>query len=294
MNSINQMLDQQIIDNDEIKSATSSILEAMTNQVDIINKASAEIQELSASIDITVDYAENLSDLSKDMAQEKENGTLVLETLEEKANQTGRSFKVVEETVTEIKDTAMKISSIVKMIEEILSQTSLLALKDSIEVSRAGEAGRGFSVVADEIRKLAEDSAKATVSITKSIEAIQNVSNKAVKTIENNGTTVEEIIDSVNQTWNVYYALSNQITELNQLNSKIINSMDAMKVNKDVIIDQIENVVTVSSSSSENVQSIDYRMSGQISKVYAIKDYSKELKDEFKDLENKFERFKTN
>jgi len=294
MNSINQMLDQQIIDNDEIKSATSSILEAMTNQVDIINKASAEIQELSASIDITVDYAENLSDLSKDMAQEKENGTLVLETLEEKANQTGRSFKVVEETVTEIKDTAMKISSIVKMIEEILSQTSLLALKDSIEVSRAGEAGRGFSVVADEIRKLAEDSAKATVSITKSIEAIQNVSNKAVKTIENNGTTVEEIIDSVNQTWNVYYALSNQITELNQLNSKIINSMDAMKVNKDVIIDQIENVVTVSSSSSENVQSIDYRMSGQISKVYAIKDYSKELKDEFKDLENKLERFKTN
>jgi len=294
MNSINQMLDQQIIDNDEIKSATSSILEAMTNQVDIINKASAEIQELSASIDITVDYAENLSDLSKDMAQEKENGTLVLETLEEKANQTARSFKVVEETVTEIKDTAMKISSIVKMIEEILSQTSLLALKDSIEVSRAGEAGRGFSVVADEIRKLAEDSAKATVSITKSIEAIQNVSNKAVKTIENNGTTVEEIIDSVNQTWNVYYALSNQITELNQLNSKIINSMDAMKVNKDVIIDQIENVVTVSSSSSENVQSIDYRMSGQISKVYAIKDYSKELKDEFKDLENKLERFKTN
>ena len=294
MNSINQMLDQQIIDNDEIKSATNSILEAMTNQVDIINKASAEIQELSASIDITVDYAENLSDLSKDMAQEKENGTLVLETLEEKADQTGRSFKVVEETVTEIKDTAMKISSIVKMIEEILSQTSLLALKDSIEVSRAGEAGRGFSVVADEIRKLAEDSAKATVSITKSIEAIQNVSNKAVKTIENNGTTVEEIIDSVNQTWNVYYALSNQITELNQLNSKIINSMDAMKVNKDVIIDQIENVVTVSSSSSENVQSIDYRMSGQISKVYAIKDYSKELKDEFKDLENKLERFKTN
>jgi len=294
MNSINQMLDQQIIDNDEIKSATNSILEAMTNQVDIINKVSAEIQELSASIDITVDYAENLSDLSKDMAQEKENGTLVLETLEEKANQTARSFKVVEETVTEIKDTAMKISSIVKMIEEILSQTSLLALKDSIEVSRAGEAGRGFSVVADEIRKLAEDSAKATVSITKSIEAIQNVSNKAVKTIENNGTTVEEIIDSVNQTWNVYYALSNQITELNQLNSKIINSMDAMKVNKDVIIDQIENVVTVSSSSSENVQSIDYRMSGQISKVYAIKDYSKELKDEFKDLENKLERFKTN
>jgi methyl-accepting chemotaxis protein len=293
MNSINQMLNQQIIDNDEIKSATNMISDAMTNQVDIINKTSAEIQELSASIDITVDYAEKLSDLSNEMAQEKENGTIVLETLEEKADQTGSSFKVVEETVSEIKDTAMKISAIVKMIEDISNQTSLLALNASIEASRAGEAGRGFSVVADEIRKLAEDSTKATVEITKSIEAIQNVSNKAVKTIENNGTTVDEIIDSVNQTSNVYYALSNQITELNELNIKIINSMDSMKTNKNAIIVQIDNIVTVSSKSSENVENIDQRMSGQKSKVNAIKDHAKELNEEFGDMENKLERFKT-
>lgn len=294
MNAINQMLNQQIIDNDEIKAATNIISEAMADQVDIINKASAEIQELSASIEITVDYAEKLSDLSNDMAQEKENGTLVLTKLEEKADLTESSFKVVEETVTEIKDAAMKISSIVKMIEDISSQTSLLALNASIEASRAGEAGRGFSVVAEEIRKLAEDSTKATVEISKSIKGIQNVSNKAVETIENNGSTVKEIIDSVNQTSNVYYALSNQINKLNDLNTKIISSMDSMKTNKNVIIDQVENIVTVSSRSSDNVKAIDQRMTGQKQKVHTIKNHSKALKNEFDDLENKLERFKTN
>lgn len=293
MASINQMLDQQIHDNDSIKSATNTITDAMADQVDIINKASAEIQELSASIDITVDYAEKLSDLSNDMAQEKENGTLVLENLEEKADQTGSSFRVVEETVTEIKDTAMKISSIVKMIEDISNQTSLLALNASIEASRAGEAGRGFSVVADEIRKLAEDSTKATEEISKSIQGIQNISSKAVKIIDNNGTAVEEIIDSVNQTSNVYYALSNQINELNQLNANIIDSMDSMKTNKNFIVNQVENIVSVSSTSSDQVQDIDERMTGQKSKVYAIKDHAKDLKEEFEDLENKLKRFKT-
>lgn len=80
----------------------------------------------------------------------------------------------------------------------------------------------------------------------------------------------------------------------NVLNNYIINSMDSMKENKYVIINQVENIVSVSSTSSEKVQGIDACMSGQKSKVNNIKDHGNKFESEFSDLENKLQRFKTN
>lgn len=103
-----------------------------------------------------------------------------------------------------------------------------------------------------------------------------------------------KIVESVNNTSDVYHSLSNQMNELDLLNNKIIESMNSMKTNKNAIIDQEENIVTVSSTSSGKVQDIDESMTGQKTKVYSIKDYAKVLEDEFIDLEHKLDRFETN
>ena len=103
-----------------------------------------------------------------------------------------------EATVTELAQAANRIGEVVSLINSIAEQTNLLALNATIEAARAGEAGRGFAVVASEVKSLANQTAKATEGITSQVAAIQGSTGEAVDTIKGIGQIIQQMAEIAN------------------------------------------------------------------------------------------------
>lgn len=104
-----------------------------------------------------------------------------------------KEVKKTDETVSTLSEAAAQIGDVVKLIQDIAEQTNLLALNATIEAARAGEAGKGFAVVASEVKNLATQTARATEDISKKIVTVQNVSADTVSAIRSIGKTIEQM-----------------------------------------------------------------------------------------------------
>jgi methyl-accepting chemotaxis protein len=182
----------------EISASTEEMAAGLAKQEQQSQQVSAAVEEMSASVR---EVAQKGSEASKAAAASQEDAT-------------GGS-QVVAETVTEIKAIADDVSKsatavttlgakseqigeIIKVINDIADQTNLLALNAAIEAARAGEHGRGFAVVADEVRKLAERTQKATEEVAGSIREIQTQTTQAVEQIERGSKRVSKGVELAN------------------------------------------------------------------------------------------------
>ncbi|MFZ2268352.1 MAG: methyl-accepting chemotaxis protein [Azonexus sp.] len=155
-----------------------------TEQSDSASTMAATVEEMTVSINQVADNAQSLAEAAEDSdGAATEGRTVMLQTVEQMKNIGGR----IEDTSLSIKSlgqASIEITSIVQVIRDVADQTNLLALNAAIEAARAGEQGRGFAVVADEVRKLAERTSLATQEIAGKIEAIRSGTEKAGKQME--------------------------------------------------------------------------------------------------------------
>ena len=137
---------------------------------------------------------------------------------------------------------SQEIGEIVRVIEDIADQTNLLALNAAIEAARAGEQGRGFAVVADEVRKLAERTGKATKEIAEVIETVQVGTSEAVNSMEagtaeaqngmqlaqNAGERLKEIVDGVSRVAGMIQQIAGSTEEQSQVSDQIARSIQTV------------------------------------------------------------------
>jgi methyl-accepting chemotaxis protein len=224
-------------------------------------------KETEQQTELVANSIDEMSRTLQENAQSTHQATVMAETNREIAT---AGFEIVGKTVNKMRDIAglvrnsaeeieklgdssKKIGEIISVIDEIADQTNLLALNAAIEAARAGEQGRGFAVVADEVRKLAERTTDATKSITNMIQGIQQETQKAVNEMVRGTSEVTigiELADQAGDSLNKVVSSSEEVLDM-------INQISASNAELSATGDEIaKHVVSISKMTKDSVNSL--------------------------------------
>ncbi|WP_421859923.1 methyl-accepting chemotaxis protein [Oceanicaulis sp.] len=171
---------------EEMESAATALDHSSRSAGETTARVNSSGSRAAENVDTVAAAAEEMTGSIAEIAQQISRST---EIAQDAANR----VQATNTDVAQLDEAAARIGDIVNLINDIAEQTNLLALNATIEAARAGEAGKGFAVVASEVKTLAEQTAKATSSISDQISGIQNATGKTVSSIENIGEVISEM-----------------------------------------------------------------------------------------------------
>jgi methyl-accepting chemotaxis protein len=211
---------------EEMTAVTEDALRGVHRQNDEINQAATAINQMSAAVDEVARNAAHASSAARDSSISAENGRQRVEETVSVINQLHGSVGATATEINGLASQVQNISGVLDVIRGIADQTNLLALNAAIEAARAGEAGRGFAVVADEVRALAHRTQQSTAEIEKMIASIQGGTEKAVTAMGQSSDRAKECMDVAGAAGLALAEITAAILQINERNISIASATE--------------------------------------------------------------------
>ena len=278
---------------EDITRAISGINTGMEKQFTYAQVCVEKTDALSNDMQEVSDTVEKVEGLVADTEKMIESAMSMVKVLGQRAKETTTITSQVGSSIAALKEETDIINQFVEMISEISEQTNLLSLNASIEAARAGEAGRGFAVVAEEIRKLADDSARAAGKIQ---DNVTNISKQTKSTVEDAKQAQEmvalqtEVVENVIE---VFRDMSNQMAELVDGLKDIVASTEKADAEREDALESVKNISDIIEESAENVRDVNGVTEKLLQNVENLNRISDVLNLNMEELKTEISVFKT-
>jgi len=290
----------------QLSSTTEETTQSLTQVVTTINEmaqgnseqalmvqdstnAIAKVDNIVSEATKRTEVAANKAKKSLELAKE---GQRAIEYQTQRIEENNKHTKAVGESIQHLATMADEIRDIIGVINSIAEQTNLLALNASIEAARAGEAGLGFAVVAEEIRKLAEQ----TSSFTKKIEDIvKGINGRVVETVNKMNQVKESVYameESAEDTNESFTNIFTSITELTQIADDVYMALEEINSQTKEVANQAMNISAVVEEAAASMQEISASSEEQLASMETIAQSSVQLEDMAQELVAQVNRFK--
>ena len=238
----------------QLLTASEEVAERARQQSDAASSMAASVEEMAVSIDQVKENADEAHGISQESSVISEEGAAVIHSAATEMRKISEPVQSSSEIVEDLGRQSDQITSIVNTIREIADQTNLLALNAAIEAARAGEQGRGFAVVADEVRKLAERTSLSTKEIADMVGKIQHGTRSAVSSMQAGVSKVGSGVQLANQAGDSINRIRDGAQRVTFVVNGISDSITEQSVASNDIAQKLETIAQMSEESAVAVR----------------------------------------
>jgi len=260
-------------------------------QQDALQKASASLGEISIGMQRIAESSSTIAHSSEETMDTANLGGQAVQKTVEQMNSIRDSVHQSDAVIKLLNKRTQQIEEMLRAISDISAQTNLLALNAAIEAARAGEHGRGFSVVAEEVRKLADQSSQSTSQIALLIEEIQKDMDQTILTMSKVKEEVVSGIEVANETEKRFDGILSLTTQISQQIEELASVSQQISASMQEVTASVENVSAISKQSSlhsQNIASAAEEQLASMEEVSGLSAHLANLSDEMQKLTQKF------
>lgn len=255
----------------KIEGSATNVSENATRQMDQLTQTATAMNQMAETVSEVARSTSGASQAAQNALSDTSEGLALVRQVDRGIVKLNSGIQSAREAITLVEDESRSVGQIVDVIEEIAEQTNLLALNAAIEAARAGEQGRGFAVVADEVRNLASRTQSSTAKIQELIQKLQTESSRSVKLMQLTETDALSILDFSKQATQSLDTIQVSVSEIQQVAEQIATATEEQSV--------------VASQINESISEINV----MASQTQACSDENKCLAEELYDAANKLD-----
>ena len=274
-----------------ISTAMEEIEQGLTQQADDTIAGAELLEKLAGSIGVVEGETKDIKDIADSTKLSIGASVSQMDELRVRAEETTQITGEVITTVKSLNEKTKEIDVIIGTIDAIADETSLLALNASIEAARAGDAGKGFMVVADSIKKLAEQSMDATGQIRTIVGAIDGETKAVVDIANEADSIIKHQASAVSDTQASFDAMSRDVEKLLDKVAAIIHNVSEMEKEKEASVEKMQSISAVTEEVVASVSTVSSQAQQQVTIVDELQNLSEKLSEQALLLEASMKQF---